>query len=89
MAAGRQYEFGEFRLDVVGRVLFRNGELLALTPKAIEVLILLVERAGSPVGKEELIQKVWANTIVEEGSLTFHVSMLRKALGVNYIETIP
>lgn len=89
MAAGRQYEFGEFRLDAVGRVLFRSGELLALTPKAIEVLTLLVEHAGNPVGKEELIQKVWADTIVEEGSLTFHVSMLRKALGDNCIETIP
>ena len=94
MPAGRYYEFGSFRLDPTGGVLFRDGERLALTPKAIEVLTLLVEAQGSPVTKDELLQRVWADAIVEEGTLTSHISVLRKALGVGpdsaqYIETIP
>jgi TolB-like protein/DNA-binding winged helix-turn-helix (wHTH) protein/Tfp pilus assembly protein PilF len=71
-------------------MLFRDGERLALTPKAIEILTLFVEAQGSPVTKDELLQKVWADAIVEEGTLTSHISVLRKALGVEeYIETIP
>src|SRR5262249_29499980 len=58
------------------------------TPKAIDLLVALVEARGEPVTKEELLQKVWAGTVVEEGSLTTHVSVLRKALGEGYIETL-
>lgn len=93
MPSGRQYEFGPFRLDAGGRLLFRDGERLALTPKAVELLVVLVEAQGNPVGKEDLLKKVWPDTIVEEGSLTSHVSLLRKALGDSdgqqFIETIP
>jgi DNA-binding winged helix-turn-helix (wHTH) protein/Tfp pilus assembly protein PilF len=86
----RHYEFGSFRLDTHGGVLFRDGERLALTPKAIEILILLVKSQSHPVTKDELLQKVWAGTIVEEGTLTSHISILRKTLGAGeYIETIP
>lgn len=89
----RQYEFGPFRLDAAGRLLFRGGERLTLTPKAIELLVALVEAHGQPVSKEELLQKVWPDTVVEEGSLTSHVSLLRKALGKDtdgrqFIETL-
>jgi eukaryotic-like serine/threonine-protein kinase len=94
MAADRVYEFGQFRLDASGGLLFREGERVALTPKAVEILIALVENRGSPLGREELLQRVWADTIVEEGSLTSHISLLRKALGGSadgnqFIETIP
>ena len=94
MAPRQHYEFGPFRLDPSGGVLFRDGERLALTPKAIEVLTLLVEAQGSTVTKDELLQKVWADAIVEEGTLASHISILRKAFGVGpasaqYIETIP
>jgi len=94
MPAVRHYEFGSFRLDPIGGVLFRGGERLALTPKAIEILTLLVEAQGSPVTKEELLQKVWGETVVEEASVPWHVSALRRALGEapdsrRFIETIP
>ena len=94
MTSGRFYEFGQFRLDAGGRLLFRDGERMPLTPKAVEILLVLVESRGNPVEREELLQKVWTDTIVEEGSLTSHISLLRKALGEGsggrqFIETIP
>lgn len=89
MPLARCYEFGPFRLDATGGVLFRDSERLAISPKAIEVLILLVQAQGNPVTKEELLSKVWPDAIVEEGSLTSHISLLRKTLGEHYIETIP
>lgn len=94
MVARRQYEFAQYRLDTEARLLFRRGERMALTPKAVDLLIALVAAEGKPMGKEELLQKVWADTAVEEGSLTSHISLLRKALGEGhdepqFIETIP
>ena len=89
MIANRVYQFGAFRLDTGGRLLFREGERLALAPKSIELLIALVEQQGNAVGKDELLRKVWADTIVEEGSLTSHISLLRRSLGEHCIETIP
>ena len=74
--------------------MFRGGERLALRPKVVELLTMLVEAHGNPVTKDELLQKVWADAIVEEGTLASHISVLRKALGegpesAQYIETIP
>ena len=94
MAAKLVYEFGDFRLDAEGHLLSRNGKPVPLTPKAVDLLVALVEAAGSPVSKEDLLQKVWADATVEEGSLTSHVSLLRKALGDSaddrqFIETLP
>jgi hypothetical protein len=89
------FEFGPFRLDVRGRLLFREGERLPLPPKAADVLIALVENRGRAVGREDLLRSVWAGTTVEEGSLTSNVSLLRRILGEtsggeqHYIETIP
>lgn len=89
MSVGRLYQFGPFRLDAGGRLLFREGQRLALSPKAVELLIALVEARANTVGKEELLNRVWADTAVEEGSVTSHISLLRKTLGEQYIETIP
>jgi DNA-binding winged helix-turn-helix (wHTH) protein len=94
MSAGQQYEFGPFRLDNAGRLLFRDGERMTLTPKAVELLAVLVEAGGQLMEKEELLQKIWADAVVEEGSLTYHISLLRRALGEGpgehkFIETIP
>ena len=58
MPSGRCYQFGSFRLDGDGCMLFREGKRVALTPKVLELLIVLVEAHGNPVGKEELLQKV-------------------------------
>lgn len=87
-------EFGPFRLDGVERVLLRDGQPVPLTLKAFDVLLLLVENNGHIVEKDELMNRVWAGSFVEEGNLKVTVSMLRKALGDNqnssrYIETVP
>ena len=72
MPTGHHYEFGQYRLDTEGRLLFRNGARMRLTPKAVDLLIALVEAQGDPMGKQELLKRVWPNTIVEEGNLTSH-----------------
>src|SRR5215813_11628983 len=84
------YEFGEFRIDRLDRVLMRDGELVPLTPKVFDLLLLLIENHGHVVGKERLMSEVWPDTFVEEGNLTQNISVLRKALGEKqYIQTIP
>src|SRR5947199_9796947 len=88
------YEFGPFRLDTAERILLRDGHPVSLTPKAYEVLLALVRRAGHIVPKDELMRDIWADAFVEEGNLTHHIFTLRKALGEGsngreYIETIP
>jgi DNA-binding winged helix-turn-helix (wHTH) protein len=93
MATRGQYEFGPYHLDADGHALFRNGDRVALTPKALDVLIALVTAQGNAVAKDDLLRAVWPTTIVEQGSLTSHISQLRKALGehgtLQFIETIP
>lgn len=87
------YEFGEFRLNATRRTLEQGQELVALTPKAFEILLILVESAGQVVGKDELMKAVWPDSFVEESNLTQTVFMLRKALGQardqGYILTVP
>jgi TolB-like protein/DNA-binding winged helix-turn-helix (wHTH) protein/Tfp pilus assembly protein PilF len=90
----RFYRFGSFRLDPDTRVLLRDGDVVRLPPKAIDTLLVLLQSAGQPVGKEALIQAVWPDTFVEENNLAHHVSVLRGTLGNGeggraYIETIP
>jgi TolB-like protein/DNA-binding winged helix-turn-helix (wHTH) protein len=74
------YEFGEFRLDAQQRVLRRGEEPIALTPKAFDLLVLLIQHGGEVVTKDELMKAVWADSFVEESNLTQTVFMLRKAL---------
>jgi Tol biopolymer transport system component/DNA-binding winged helix-turn-helix (wHTH) protein len=88
------YEFGGFRLDLNERLLLRQGKVVALTPKAFETLLALVEHSGRIVEKEFLMNRIWPDTFVEEVSLARNVSALRKALGerdsdIQYIETFP
>jgi DNA-binding winged helix-turn-helix (wHTH) protein/TolB-like protein/tetratricopeptide (TPR) repeat protein len=88
------YEFGPFRLDTTRHRLTRAGEVIPLTPKALELLLALIEHGGKVVEKNELMQRVWPDTFVEESNLSVHVFALRKALGEtnegeSYIETIP
>jgi TolB-like protein/DNA-binding winged helix-turn-helix (wHTH) protein/Tfp pilus assembly protein PilF len=75
------YEFGEFCLDTQNRVLRRGREPLPLTPKAFEVLLVLVQNGGRLVSKDELMKAVWPDSFVEESNLTQTVFMVRKALG--------
>src|SRR5262245_39372778 len=90
----RFYEFDNFRIDLTERALLREGEFVSLTQKAFEVLLALVEGRGGIVSKEELMEKVWPDTIVEESNLTQNIYTLRKALGQTpdgegYIVTVP
>ncbi|HYL11379.1 MAG TPA: winged helix-turn-helix domain-containing protein [Candidatus Acidoferrales bacterium] len=92
--AHRRYQFGEFRLDAAGKVLFRGEKRIPLTPKVMDTLLLLVESSGNVVDKDELMKRVWPDTFVEEISLTRNISVLRKVLGDGdegreFIETIP
>jgi DNA-binding winged helix-turn-helix (wHTH) protein/TolB-like protein/tetratricopeptide (TPR) repeat protein len=94
MSSDRLYAFGPFRLDAGKRLLWRGDEPVLLTPKLIDTLLALVENGGRGVSKDELMRRVWGDSIVEEGGLARNVSMLRKALGESptehqYIVTIP
>jgi DNA-binding winged helix-turn-helix (wHTH) protein/TolB-like protein/Tfp pilus assembly protein PilF len=88
------YDFGPFRLNKVEGVLFCNGEVVPLTPKAFDTLTVLVEHSGHVVGKDELMSQVWPDSFVEETNLAQNISMIRKALseraeGSQFIETVP
>jgi TolB-like protein/DNA-binding winged helix-turn-helix (wHTH) protein len=74
------YEFDEFRLDAQSRVLRRGGTTVPLTPKAFDVLLLLIQNAGRTVTKDELMKAVWPDSFVEESNLTQTIFMVRKAL---------
>lgn len=82
MKSREVYEFGQFRLDPVGKVLYRLEEPLHLTRKAVETLLVLVENSPRVVPKEEILAAVWPDRVVEEANLTQNISVVRKALGV-------
>jgi DNA-binding winged helix-turn-helix (wHTH) protein len=75
------YAFGAFRLDPRNRVLRLGEKPVVITPKAFEVLLLLIQKSGQIVSKDELMRTVWPDSFVEESNLTQTVFMLRKALG--------
>jgi TolB-like protein/DNA-binding winged helix-turn-helix (wHTH) protein/Tfp pilus assembly protein PilF len=88
------YRFGSYALDAEERVLLRDGQPVTLPPKDLETLLVLVERAGHIVKKEELLERVWPGVFIEEGNLARHIFNLRQLLGDGaderpYIETIP
>lgn len=84
------YEFGPYVLDRPRRLLMRDGAAVGLTPKAFDLLSLLVENGGRVVTKESLMSALWPDTVVEESNLTFQISTLRKALSDGrYVVTIP
>lgn len=88
------YEFESFRVDPARRRLFRDGCAVPLTSKSFDILLTLVENSGRTVEKDELMERVWADTFVEEGNLNRNISTLRKVLGDDgheqrFIRTIP
>ena len=88
------YEFGPFRLDAAEYVLLRDGQVIPLSPKVFETLLVLVENSGHVVDKNELLKQVWQDVVVEETNLTKNISILRKILGDgdgerSFIETVP
>lgn len=92
--ADRVYEFSGYELDLYEGSLMRDGNKLALPPRTIQVLQLLIERKGEIVTKEEFFHTVWNGSFVEDNNLTVAITQLRKALGDNakkakFIETLP
>jgi DNA-binding winged helix-turn-helix (wHTH) protein len=75
MVAGRLFEFGVFRLDPTERLLFRSDQHVPLPPKALDVLVLLVERRNHVVDKDTLLKELWPDAFVEEGSLAQNISV--------------
>lgn len=90
----RFYRFDEFQVDPVRRLLLRDGEVIPITPKALAILVVLLERQGKVVAKEDLIRQVWGAGYVSDANLTQNISFARKALGERagdrrYIVTVP
>ena len=88
------YDFGNFRIDLKERALWFENEPVALAPKVAETLCLLVENQGRLMMKDDLMNKIWADTFVEEKNLTQNISTLRKVFrekqkNVKFIETVP
>ena len=88
------FEFGPFQIDTRRRLLSRGGQTVVITPKAFDILSLLVSNHGRIVEKTTILETVWPQTTVEEGNLTVNISMLRRVLGETrkehtYIVTIP
>src|SRR5882757_8385982 len=80
-AVHRKLKFGPFQLSIGERVLRRDGQVLPLGGRALDILIYLADRPGEVIAKQELIDHVWSDVTVEEGSLRVHVAAIRKALG--------
>ena len=88
------YEFGPFRLDPMKRRLLRDGEPIPLAPKVFDTLLALVRHGGKTIDKDDLMNKVWPDAVVEENNLNQNISALRRSLGDSrqesrYIATIP
>jgi len=90
----RFYEFDDFRIDAVKRRLLRMDEFVHLPPKVFDTLLMLIQHHGRVLDKDELMEAIWSDTIVEENNLTQNISAIRKALGENrgehrYVVTVP
>ena len=88
------YRFAECELDPCERRLRVRGHAVTLTPKVFDTLVLLVERAGHVVSKDDLMSALWPRGFVHESNLTKHIWLIRRALGdgddeSRYIETVP
>jgi predicted ATPase/DNA-binding winged helix-turn-helix (wHTH) protein len=86
--------FGPFRLDPAARLLEKHGAPIQIGGRALDILIFLARRAGEVVNKRELVERVWSDVTVDEGSLRFHVTALRKVLGdgtagARYVVNVP
>src|SRR5687768_9065512 len=86
------YKFGEFRLNVGQLMLYRGDVEIPLRPKAVETLVALIQRHGEIITKDDLMQTIWSETVVEESNLSRYIHILRSVLGQQpngkpYIET--
>jgi predicted ATPase/DNA-binding winged helix-turn-helix (wHTH) protein len=77
----RKLGFGPFELSIGERVLRRDGQVLSLGGRALDILIYLADRPGEVIAKQEIIDHVWSDVTVVDGSLRVHMAAIRKALG--------
>ncbi|MCA1574247.1 MAG: winged helix-turn-helix domain-containing protein, partial [Acidobacteria bacterium] len=94
MSDSNIFVFDQYMLAPDERLLLRDGQPVAVTPKTFDLLVVLVRNSGHLVGKDELLQQVWPDSFVEEVNLSVNISALRKALGgdqtaARFIETVP
>ena len=87
------FTFDNFKLDAGKLMLYRDGAEVSIPPKAARTLAAVVETAGTIISKEELIERIWDDSVVEESNLTQYLYLLRKILGNMpdgrpYIETL-
>src|SRR5260370_31723916 len=83
-----RYRFGPLELQPGNRRLLKDGATISLRPRAFDLLVALVDRAGRLVTKDELLARVWPKTVVEEAALHVQVSALRKVVGSDAITTV-
>ncbi|MGH9828855.1 MAG: winged helix-turn-helix domain-containing protein, partial [Blastocatellia bacterium] len=94
MSTNHLYRFEAYSLEPERRLLTQGGIAVPLPAKAFDILLILVQHAGTVVEKDDLMKHVWPDTIVEENNLTVAVSLLRKALNEipnerRFIATVP
>ena len=77
-AGDRVYAFGPFIVDGARRLLWREGQLVPLTPRALDILLLLIAHRGDVVDKDTLLTAIWGITVVEEATVVRHVSTREK-----------
>src|SRR5580765_5597674 len=87
------YRFDDFCLEVKSKELLKGSETVALTHKAFQILLILVQNFGQTVEKENIYQELWGDSFVEDANLTQQIYLLRKTLGQDpagesYIETV-
>jgi TolB-like protein len=88
------FKFGPYRLDTKAEILFRGTEPVAVGQRAVALLRVLIERPGTPIAKDALIEGVWPGVTVEESNLTAQIAALRRVFaegaedGARWIETL-
>src|SRR6185503_1789238 len=85
----RIFSFDVFRVDAAERLLFKENREVPLTPKVFDTLLVFLENSSHVLTKQELMQKVWPDIFVEENNLAQNISVLRKAIGERFIQTVP
>jgi len=87
-APATRYRFGRFELQPSERRLLSDDQPVAVGPRAFDLLVTLVERAGELVTKDELLARVWPRLVVEENNVQVQASALRRILGPKAIATV-
>lgn len=86
---GHFYEFGHFRLYPSTLLLEKDGKFVQLGPKVVKTLLVLIEGRNQVLTNQELIQRIWPDTVANEGNLTQNIHLVRMAIGDEFIETLP